>query len=365
MAAPAVDFLVDKKSFSKTLAAEAPPLETVTLQDGEAVLRIDAFAFTANNVTYAAFGDQMQYWNFFPAPAPYGRVPVWGFGEVAKSRAAGVEPGQRYYGYFPMSAYLVVKPERVGAHGFSDGADHRKGLHPVYNAYQLTSSDPGYDKAHEDAQMLLRPLFTTSFLIEDFLADNKFFGAEQVVLSSASSKTAFGVAHLLHGRQAPRPRVVGLTSPANVAFTQSLGCYDAVVPYDGVSALNSGMKTSFVDMAGNAGVRAAVHNHFRDNLAHSLLVGATHWEESGGSGAALPGAKPEFFFAPTQVQKRNADWGRGGLEARLAAAWSSFRPMAMSSLKVQHLEGPEAVGHVFAAMVSGKARPDEAFILKL
>ena len=48
---------------------------------------MDKFALTANNVTYAAFGDAMHYWKFFPGPDDEsGRVPVWGFADVADSR---------------------------------------------------------------------------------------------------------------------------------------------------------------------------------------------------------------------------------------------------------------------------------------
>lgn len=36
------------------------------LWTNEVLLGIEHFAFTANNITYAAFGDVVQYWNFFP-----------------------------------------------------------------------------------------------------------------------------------------------------------------------------------------------------------------------------------------------------------------------------------------------------------
>ena len=50
--------------------------------------------------------------------------------------------------------------------------------------------------------MIVRPLFITSFMLADFLQDNAFFGARQVVVSSASSKTAYGTAFCLQGEQA-------------------------------------------------------------------------------------------------------------------------------------------------------------------
>lgn len=55
-------------------------------------------------------------------------------------------------------------------------------------------------------------------------ADREVFGIEQIVVSSASSKTAMGIAFLL----APGLeglRLVGLTSLRNVAFTKRTGYY--------------------------------------------------------------------------------------------------------------------------------------------
>src|SRR4051794_35594423 len=99
---------------------------------GEALLRTDLFALTANNVTYAAFGAAMRYWDFFPASDDgWGRVPVWGFADVVESGVPGLREGQRIYGYFPMGTHLVVAPERVTDNGFVDGAAHRAALPPV------------------------------------------------------------------------------------------------------------------------------------------------------------------------------------------------------------------------------------------
>lgn len=161
---------------------------------GEALLRVDAFAFTANNITYGVAGDTIGYWKFFPAQggpdSGRGRIPVWGFGDVVRSTVEGVAAGERFYGYFPMASHLLVKPQRVAGHGFSDAAAHRAELPPVYNDYTRTSADPAYRADREAMQVLFRPLFLTSFFLDDFLDDNAFFGAKTVVLSSASSKTA-------------------------------------------------------------------------------------------------------------------------------------------------------------------------------
>ena len=37
------------------------------LQDGEIRVQVDRFALTSNNITYAAMGEMLQYWQFFPS----------------------------------------------------------------------------------------------------------------------------------------------------------------------------------------------------------------------------------------------------------------------------------------------------------
>ena len=71
-------------------------------------------------------------------------------------------------------------------------------------------------------------------------------------------------------------------------------------------------------------MRQAVHSHFGDELVHSMAVGVTHWEEFGAGEGELPGPAPAFFFAPDRVVKRSEDWGRAGLEKRVADAWHPF-----------------------------------------
>ena len=165
--------------------------------DGQVLLHVDHAALTSNNITYGAFGDVMGYWNFFPATDEgWGRVPVWGFADVVASNVDGIVDGDRFYGYLPMSTHLVVEPTRVTPHGFSDGAAHRAPMSPVYNQYaKVTDRTSTHD---EHVRAVLRPLFTTSFLIDDWLAEQQMFGATSVVIASASSKTALALAALLH-----------------------------------------------------------------------------------------------------------------------------------------------------------------------
>lgn len=362
---------IDRHDLHRTRWEEAPAR---ALADGEARLRIVRVALTANNITYAAFGDAMHYWDFFPTgDAATGCLPVWGFGEAVESRHEAVKVGERFYGYFPLADELIVQPARANAGGFIDGAEHRRALHTIYNHYARCSADPGYRAEREAEQALLRPLFTTSFLIDDFLADNDAFGAAQLLLSSASSKTAYGTAFCLARRrgQAGAPRVVGLTSQANLGFTRTLGCYDEVIAYDNLAALDRTTRAVYVDFSGSASLRRAIHEGFGDRLAYSCSVGGTHWDELAAKGASreLPGPKPTLFFAPAQASKRIEQWGAAGLQQRLAEAWMAFMQPVTSAqppwLRVVEHHGPQAAEAVYRALLDGTAAPQDGHIVSL
>ena len=338
-----------------TLVDSAAP----TLVDGEALLRVDRVGLTANNVTYAVLGDAMRYWQFFP-PEPrgldgqWGLPPLWGFAEVVASTVEGVEVGQRVYGYLPPAGHLVVRPDRVNATGFRDASAHRAELPSPYNSYRSTTGDPAYRPEQEDLLILFRPLFFTSFMLADQVIDNDFYGVRSLVLSSASSKTAYAAAFELHGRG---PRLVGLTSPGNLAFTRSLGCYDEVISYDDIDTLDV-VETAYLDLSGAPATRAALRGHLGDRLVRDIAVGLTNQTPNAD-------AAGEVFFAPVQMRKRGQDWGREGLDERFTAAWQRFAPMLSGWLDVRVGDGPEALRDAWLDVLAGRTPPRTGHVVQL
>ena len=191
--------------------------EAPALAPGAALLKIESFAVTANNVTYAVIGEAFGYWNFFPAPDGWGIVPLWGHAVVEASEHPDIAVGERVYGYLPMGTHLAVEPGNVSRGSFSDMAAHRQPMNPVYNQYRRLNADPAHDPAREAQRMIFQPLFATSFLIHAMFAKEDWFGADTLVITSASSKTALALAHVARGK-APHIRRVGLTSAGNVAI---------------------------------------------------------------------------------------------------------------------------------------------------
>lgn len=357
------DFIVARDDLQQCKVTETELPDAAALPDDALLVRVTSFAFTANNITYAVMGDQLKYWSLFPAPDGFGNIPVWGFGEVIASKHPGIPVGEMLFGYFPMATHLVIEAADVGKRGLRDAAAHRQGVAPVYNAYTRVGGDPAFAGRQGDYQALLRPLFMLSFLVDDYLAENEFFGAGGVLLSSASSKTAFGLAHLLH-TQRKGIRVIGLTSASNVAFVNSLGCYDEVVTYDRVSSLPPDSPVAYVDMAGNSALRETLHRHFGDRMKYSGRVGLTH-RASSMDEPALPGARPVWFFAPDQIRKRAREWGPGGIDTRFGAAWAGFAPMLDRWLTVTEGRGPEAVRQVYLDTLNGRVPPQQGHILSL
>ncbi|MGV1046941.1 MAG: DUF2855 family protein [Solirubrobacterales bacterium] len=352
------DFLVKRDDLRECRIADSPVPEAGA---GQALLRVDRFGMTANNVTYAVMGEAMSYWDFFPAEAGWGRIPTWGFAEVESSEVAGVEPGARVYGYLPPSSHLLLTPADADERGFLDGSPHRAALPSAYHRYLATGPDPFYSADSEEMQLLLRPLFFTSFLIDDQLADEGLTGKGPILISSASSKTAVAAAFLLAQRRGVE--LIGLTSPANAEFVAGLGIYGRCVAYDAIDSLERGPAT-FVDVAGDGAVRQAVHSHFGGELAHSMAVGVTHWEQLG-AGAELPGPTPSFFFAPDRVVKRSEDWGRAELEQRVAAAWHPFCEWIGARLEVVADHGFEGLRDAYLEVLEGKVDPRLAHVVYL
>jgi NADPH:quinone reductase-like Zn-dependent oxidoreductase len=355
-----VDFEIRRDDWRSSRFTRAPL--PARLAPGQVLLGVDRFALTANNVSYALTGDLLGYWKFFPADAGWGRLPVMGLGDVLDSAHPGVRPGERVFGFFPMASHLLVTADDAGDAHFVDAAPHRAETALAYRQYLRVAADPHHDPHREDALLLLRGLFLTSFLMDDFLAENDRFGARTVLISSASSKTAIALAACLSRRGGAD--VVGLTSERNRAFVAGLGCYGRVLAYGEVEALDAGAPSVLVDHSGDGEVVGAVHRHLAGSLRHSAIVGATHCE---GKRPArdLPGPAPAFFFAPAQLEKRRAEWGQAGFDARLGDAWRSFLAFSDGWLRVVRGHGPDAVARVYHEVLEGRARPDEGHVLSL
>jgi len=350
---------VKKCDWKQTRFVEEP---IPALAAGQVLFRVDRFALTANNISYALSGDGLGYWRFFPCAQGWGRIPVMGFANVIRSTHSDVKEGTRCFGFYPMGRYLVIQPGAVSAAQIMDAAPYRAGLAPAYAQYLPSTADAIYQERREDQLLLLRGLFMTSFLADDFLAEKDYYGARAVLISSASSKTSIALAYQV--KQAGRARTIGLTSPKNAEFVRGLGFYDEVVLYDEIAALPNDQAIVFVDMAGDGAVTAAVHHHFGDALKYDCAIGATHWSAER-TRKGLPGPTPTFFFAPGQIVKRTKEWGPQGLAERIGQAWTKYCDSSDAWLRVVRSSGRDAVERVYQDVLAGRTHSADGHILSL
>ena len=342
------------------------------VHDGQIRLRVDRFAVTANNVSYAGAGDLLGYWDFFLSSdaSTWGRVPAVGYAEIVESRNADLPVGGRYHGWFPM-AETVTFTATATRDGFRDDGAHRLAHAPIYRAFSRTDADPFHDDAPdgEDRHALLRVLLLTGFLADEFFADSggatangdaPFFGAEQVVVLSASSKTAIGFSQ----RAAKRDglAVVGLTSAANADFVRSLGCYDTVVTYDQIDDPDTGIAlvdSVVIDMAGNPNVLGAVHQRLGERVRHSMMIGKSHHDAVPTTSAgSMPGASPQFFFAPTALDRLVAAWGGAEYRRRTTEATHEFIDASRAWMTIDERRGPDGPASAWASIYAGEVSPD-------
>ncbi len=302
----------NRKDFRKTKIVKT---SIPSPDQGEVLVAIDKFGLTANNVSYALAGDAIGYWNFYPTPEEaaaehWGKVPVWACANVIASNSDDIAVGERLWGFFPMASHVILKPGKITEDQFFDFADHRRELPSLYNTYRRTQAEPDFVQQYENERCLLVPLFTTAFVLYDYLLFNQLFNAKQILIGSVSSKTGFALAKMLHDDPAVTAKIVGITSTGNRDFVNQLGCCDQIVTYGEEEQIDSNLTSAYVDMSGNISLTTTLHNALGDNMVESAMVGASHWE-AGGKMAELPGVKPVFFFAPSHISTRDAEWGAG------------------------------------------------------
>jgi hypothetical protein len=333
-----------------------------TLGDGEVRLRVESFSVTANNVTYAVIGDMFRYWDFFPAGDGYGIVPMWGHAVVEASNHPDIAVGERVYGYLPMGTHLDVLPGQISRGQFTDMAARRQPMSVFYNQYSRLAADPEHDPAREAQRMIFGPLFKTGFLIEAMFRAENWFGAEALVMTSASSKTSMALASVTR-EKSPGVKRIGLTSTGNVAFVTASGLYDQVLAYGNVASLAQ-MASVSVDFAGNSTLLRSIHETLGEHLKYSCVVGATHVDARGGGGAPIPGPMPTLFFAPDHATNVIKELGPRAFGEAVAASWNAFVATTDGFVRVDVREGVAAAGEAFQATLAGTADPAVGIVVR-
>ena len=359
MAARGTRLVVDRNDLAES-ALESATVETPT--DG-VVLAVERFAVTTNNVSYAVTGDQLGYWRFFPTDdETTGVVPAWGVATVVASDRGDVVTGERWYGLLPMATHVAIRPGRVATDEVIDASPHREELAGVYQRYSRLEADPLHDEDTLDLELLLRPLFTTAFLLAEVVDGDAGERHDAVVVTSASSKTGTALGHLVADRDVAG---VAITSEPHVQHVVDGGVFDRVLAYDGLEGLADVTgRVALVDLAGRPDVVAGIHEALPDGLTTHLVVGATHRDAAQTQVPPVEGAPdPTFFFAPTHAAELARAWGPSVLADRIADAWRPFVASAAETLDVVEVDGLTAAAAQWRRLVAGRVDPGVGLVV--
>ncbi|KAH7887012.1 hypothetical protein F5I97DRAFT_1094462 [Phlebopus sp. FC_14] len=373
------------------MPASLPPSYVVTM--------VDRFGFSANNIAYQALSEapHFRYFDFHPAandadisPKTHGVTPVWRFGTVVASNHPSIQAGERIYGYFAATRYIVlaISPADVNRFAFYVSRPHLPPDRRLYNQVIRCSADPLYDSSPEaeDLTMLYRPLFWTSFWCEDWLNSSQYRGgAGRILISSASAKTAFCLAYVIRkrsfGSDDTERQIVGLTSKKNTAFTQRLGLYDHVLTYEDftVPRISSStfQKWIYIDVAGNEQLNARVFKQFSlledVDLVASIALGLTNLSPSSGNALPADWSPTESFgtvtkafetiFMPEWLAIRRNQLSVTQITRLQRDAWLEFMNDRRTwGINVHRAWGPAEVKNAYGEVVRLGIAPDQGFI---
>ena len=248
--------------------------------------------------------------------------------------------------------------------------------------------------------MLYRPLFWTSFWSEDWLHSTGYRGGvSSVLISSASSKTAFCLAYNIRKRIAQgevdkATKVIGLTSRKNVAFTKKLALYDEVLEYGSFASApplqaRSERKWLYVDVAGNEDVNKAINAHFASpytgNLVASIALGFTTLSPSSSEigsvnfdmnkfDATAPvheattstfPPKVESFFMPEWLEVRRHQIPVAEIFRRQNVAWKELLRDCPGWVELDHTRGAQAVQVAYQRLSKEGLGPEKGMIWSL
>ena len=271
-----------------------------------------------------------------------------------------------------------------------------------YNQIIRCATDPHYTPTPlaEDLTMLYRPLFWTSYWCEDWLHSSNYrSGASTILISSASSKTAFCLAYLI-GKRIGRgdvdksTKVIGLTSKRNVGFTKRLGLYHEVLEYDSFTDTrpfqgNADDRWIYIDVAGNDELNKKLFAHFASpytpKFAACVQLGLTNLSPSSADVSSKEWSKNTFdmsnshtagltsqfwpqmeeFFMPEWLDVRKHQIPIGEIFKRQNEAWKELMQDCTEWVQLERISGPQAVRDAYVKLAKEGLGPDKGMIWSL
>ncbi|GAA6170181.1 DUF2855 family protein [Sessilibacter corallicola] len=338
------------------------------LQDGAFLAKLERFGFSGSSLPQSQ-STVSNPSNFVQENASdtTQNLYVWGYAQIIESNREGFDKGLGFYGWFPMTRYLVWNPDReVVSTQMRVGSENDS----VVKAHTMPALDEAelFDLIDPDLYVYLRPMLDVAFALGRTLLENGFKGAQQLVITGASSKTALILAFFLKywrsiGGFSNVPKVVGITSHRHRNHIDGLQYYDEIHTYNDISRLLQA-PSLVVDLSSGPQILAMLHYHLKSQLVYVYGFGLPHATlESKPTNDAFPMGEifnPQDFFQ--QVMGYDT-------RARMAFEFKEHCVLACEAfsswLSPQLIDGAEEVRWVYQQILAGKSDPAVAYLCQV
>ncbi len=360
-------------------------------QKSAVTLEVIKSGLTANNTFYIRLGDEAPF-NFFkcyPVDSKaelvkdktlpmdgYVHPPAWGLAKVLDSTVESIPVGSTYLGHLPIGTHVSFKSANVNNDG--NMVIERAEVDSAYNVfYKIDEDDALLTEAYGDVALVCWPGIITGFGCYFTLQKNNFYGANNLVITSASSKVALALAFYLKdsGR-----RVIGYTSELNKKFCEETGLYSQVLSYDDlldpdekylfidiigsnqIYNKNKGCVTKLIAIGNTAGALGKDSTFgifpFYDNIKFVLtIMGAPRWTRS------WMNPSHELYLVLDSLKELKAEWGLTKYNTLLKEHTHRFCASANNWLSVKKCDSEESIKKAFVDIVEGKVPPSEVIVL--
>jgi hypothetical protein len=354
-------FWVDRANMQKRqIETRRKRLMWAPLVQGQSRIQIERLAFSANNILYMTLGDKNGYWDLFPGDDAFGCPPAWGVGRVVETKSEHLSEGERLFGFFPIGSHCVLTPTNLGACHILDVAPNRMAVAPAYNRYSRLTHVSGYDGVDGDWRILLRPLAVVGMLVAQVLADNRFFEATSLVITSASSKTGIGVGSIVK-QSNPEKRIIGVTAKSRVKFVQSLNVFDEVTAYGDYSSLQAESSLLF-DLTGSVSLVSELQQKLSSGLLKTWAAGRSH-KTNHLSEQGVSGLVSERFFAPLYMSEYLSKWGGAEFEKRFSSAIEILKNVLVPHLTIDRIQTTTQLSDVYDAFLGNTITSNHGYII--
>ena len=358
-------------------------------------------SMTANNKFYWSFGEKppFSFNKCYPINAKtsklienhelsaegYVHPVVWGIAEVTSTTIEGVEVGSQYMAMLPIGESVSFAKAEVQGDG--NIVVDRPSTFAAYNNFVKIDTDNAMASSeYSDLALACMPGIVTGYGLYFRMLQYNCYGADNIVVTSASSKVALAMALYMKNdsdKKFKDKKIIGYTSSSNIEFCKRTGLYDTVLSYDEVLP---SQEYVMIDIAGRGNVYTKNEKESGVDILKLLVIGNSSGTDNKKAtfstfsyfamikmGLAMCGlpAWVHSWMKPTQelylIWEDNSvmekEWGKEKYKKIQKDISFTFCKSAKEWMKVRLAMTEEEIMNAFEDILAGTVPPSEVITL--